>query len=64
MAKETKVGLLCEATGEITEFGVQHAENILKMQNSGWVLPEDSEYQRGEDGTISRRSKKEGDGKK
>ena len=60
MAKETKVGLLCEATGEIMEFGVQHAENILKMKNSGWVLPKDSEYQRNEDGTIVRRNKKEG----
>ena len=54
------VGLLCEATGEVTEFAVDHAERILKMRDSGWVLPEDSEYKLGEDGTLSRESKKTG----
>lgn len=60
MAKETKVGLLCEATGQIREFGIEHAERILNIPRSGWALPKDSEYQRNEDGTISRRNKKEG----
>ena len=60
MAKETKVGLLCEATGTVTEFGVEHDERILQMRDSGWVLPEDSEYKLGEDGTLNRRSKKTG----
>ena len=60
MAKETKVGLLCEATGTVTEFGVEHAERILQMRDSGWVLPENSEYKLDEDGTLSRRCKKTG----
>lgn len=60
MAKETKTGLLCEATGEVTEFAVDHAERILRMRNSGWVLPEDSDYELNEDGTLSRRDKKKG----
>lgn len=60
MAKETYVGLLCEATGEVTEFAVDHAERILKMQDSGWLLPVDSEYQLNEDGTLSRADKKKG----
>ena len=60
MAKETKIGLLCEATGEVTEFEVSHAERILAMRDSGWQLPEDSDYELREDGTISRRDKKKG----
>lgn len=60
MAKETMIGLLCEATGEVTEFAVDHAERILAMRDSGWALPEDSEYKLGEDGTLSRGSKKQG----
>ena len=54
------VGLLCEATGQVTEFAVDHAERILKMRDSGWVLPEDSEYKVEEDGTLNRGSKKTG----
>ena len=60
MAKETMIGLLCEATGEVTEFAVDHAERILAMRDSGWALPEDSEYELNEDGTIGRRDKKKG----
>lgn len=60
MAKETIVGLLNEATGEVTEFAVDHAERILKIRNSGWRLPDDSEYQLNEDGTLSRGDKKKG----
>ena len=63
MAKETKIGLLCEATGEITEFAADHAERILQMKDSGWALPEDSAFMRNEDGTITRRSQKAGNGK-
>ena len=42
--------------GEVMEFEVSHAERIMKMQNSGWQLPEDSEYEL-KDGTIVRRDK-------
>ena len=64
MAKETLVGLLNEGTGKVEQFAVDHAERILKMRDPGWVLPEDSDYQLNEDGTISRRDKKKGDGAK
>jgi hypothetical protein len=64
MAKETLIGLLCEATGEVTDFEVAHAERILNMKDSGWLLPEDSAFMRNEDGTITRRGKKAGNGEK
>ena len=60
MAKVTEVQLVCLANGEVTEFAVDHAERILAMRDSGWALPEDSEYELNEDGTIGRRDKKKG----
>lgn len=60
MAKVTQVKLLCLANGEVTEFAVDHAERILAMKDSGWALPEDSEFKQEEDGIITRRNKKEG----
>lgn len=60
MAKETQIGLVCVATGDVTEFEVSHAERILAMRDSGWAIPEDSDYQLGEDGSIVRRDKKKG----
>lgn len=60
MAKVTQVKLLCLANGEVTEFAVDHAERILAMKDSGWALPEDSEFELNEDGTISRRNTKKG----
>ena len=60
MAKVTEVSLVCLANGEVTEFAVDHAERILAMRDSGWALPEDSEYELNEDGTIGRRDKKKG----
>ena len=62
MAKVTKVGLVCLANGEVTEFEADHAERILAMRDSGWALPEDSEFNLEEDGTISRRNKEKGKG--
>ena len=59
MAKVTQVKLLCLANGEVTEFAVDHAERILAMKDSGWALPEDYEFKHEEDGTITRRNKKE-----
>jgi hypothetical protein len=56
MAKTTNVSLVREYDGQAVEFEVTHAENILKMKNSGWKLPEDSEYEY-KDGSISLRNK-------
>ena len=52
------VSLVCLATGKETAFEADHAERILNIRNSGWALPEKSEY-KFEDGTLSRRDKKE-----
>lgn len=62
MAKTTMVSLVCIATGTETAFEVSHAERILAFRDSGWALPEGSDYELKEDGTISRRDKKKGDG--
>ena len=59
MAKETKVSLLCIATDTEEEFEVSHAERILAIMDSGWCMPEDSDYEY-KDGTINRRDKKKG----
>ena len=58
MGKVTMVSLVCLATGKETAFEADHAERILNIRNSGWSLPEKSEY-KFEDGTLSRRDKKE-----
>ena len=57
MAKVTKVALATVNEGAIQEFDIDHAERILRMRNSGWQLPKDSEYEY-KDGTISRRNQK------
>ena len=59
MAKVTRVALATEREGEIREFDIDHAERILAMPRSGWVLPKDSEFEY-VDGTINRRDKKKG----
>ena len=59
MAKVTKVTLATVSEGATREFDIDHAERILKMRDSGWVLPKDSEFEL-KDGTISRRDKKKG----
>lgn len=56
MAKTTTVPLMRQYDGEVMEFEVSHAERIMKMPNSGWQLPEDSEYEL-KDGTINPRDK-------
>lgn len=58
-----KVTMVALATKEGTEreFTVEEAETLLRMRNSGWHLPEKSEYELNTDGTITRRSKKKGD---
>ena len=63
MGKTTMVSLVCIATGTTTDFEVSHAERILAIRDSGWMIPEDGDYQLNEDGTISRRDTKKGNGK-
>lgn len=61
-AKKTLVTLKCEALGE-RKFEITHAERLLSMRiNGGWYL-EDKDFELNENGTISRRSKKESKGK-
>lgn len=61
MAKTTKVKLVCPSLGE-REFEVSHAERLLAMpKNGGWQLPKDSSFVF-ENGSISRRNKKESNG--
>ena len=59
MAKVTKVTLATVSEGAKREFDIDHAERILRMPRSGWVLPKDSEYEY-KDGTINRRNQKKG----
>ena len=42
-AKQTFVTL--SADGVTREFEFSHAERILKMPNSGWRLPDDSQFE-------------------
>ena len=53
------VALATEHEGVKREFDIEHAERILRMRRSGWVLPKDSQFIF-ENGTISRRDKKKG----
>ncbi len=57
--KKTMVTLETVNGGAKQAFDIEHAENILKMTKSGWVLPADSEFEF-KDGTISRRTKEKG----
>ena len=57
MAKVTRVALATRNEGALREFDIDHAERILAMKNSGWRLPDNSEYEYS-NGTINRRNKK------
>lgn len=59
MGKVTMVALATKE-GELREFPIGEAETLLSMRKSGWVLPQDSEFERSEDGTITRRNQKKG----
>ena len=59
-AKQTMITLNCPSLGD-RQFEVSHAERILQMPNSGWELPEDSEFEL-KDGSITPRDT--GKGKK
>jgi hypothetical protein len=62
-SKQTFVTLNCPALGD-RQFEVSHAERLLAMPNNGgWHLPENSPYMY-ENGSISRRHKKENTGAK
>jgi hypothetical protein len=59
MAKVTRVALATVKEGARELFDIDHAERILAIKNSGWMIPEDSEFEY-INGTISRRDKKKG----
>ena len=59
MAKVTMVALATVSEGAIQEFEIGHAERILAMPHSGWMLPKESAFEY-KDGTINRRDKKKG----
>lgn len=59
MAKVTRVALATVNGGTVREFDIDHAERILRMNRSGWMLPKDSKYEF-KDGTINRRDTKKG----
>ena len=61
MAKVTKVALATVNEGAVREFDIEHAERILAIRDSGWRLPEDSQFVY-DNGTINRRDKKKGNG--
>lgn len=49
---ETTVELISEALGGLRQsFNLAHAERILKLDNSGWSIPDNSEFKY-ENGTI------------
>lgn len=50
---------LATKEGTKQEFTADHAERILRMKNSGWHLPEESDYEL-KDGIITRRDKGKG----
>lgn len=56
MSKETKVKLKTKGMKEPQEFGLEHAERILKMTNNGgWELADNNYIF--EDGNIKRKPK-------
>ena len=59
MAKVTRIALATINEGAQQEFDIDHAERILAMKNSGWKIPDNSQYEL-VNGTICRRDKKKG----
>lgn len=55
----TKVTLEVNSGEAVEQFDVETAERILRMRDSGWRLPKDSEFEM-KDGTLNRRDKKKG----
>lgn len=41
----SSVTLMAPSAGTRQSFSIDHAERLLRMPNSGWELPADSEYE-------------------
>lgn len=41
----TSVNLVALSAGIQRSFSIDHAERLLRMPNSGWELPKDSDYE-------------------
>lgn len=41
----TSVTLVALSAGIQQSFSIDHAERLLRMPNSGWELPKDSDYE-------------------
>ena len=41
----TSVTLIALSAGIQQSFSIDHAERLLRMPNSGWELPKDSDYE-------------------
>lgn len=41
----TSVNLVALSAGIQQSFSIDHAERLLRMPNSGWELPKDSDYE-------------------
>ena len=41
----TSVTLVAPSAGIQQSFSIDHAERLLRMLNSGWELPKDSDYE-------------------
>lgn len=41
----TSVTLVAPSAGIQKSFSIDHAERLLRMPNSGWELPKDSDYE-------------------
>ena len=41
----TSVTLVAPSAGIQKSFSLDHAERLLRMPNSGWELPKDSDYE-------------------
>ena len=56
--KQTKVELVVPSHNIKREFGIEHAERLLRMPNNGgWQLPEGSQYELTENGIRFKRNK-------
>ncbi len=43
--RPTSVTLVALSAGIQQSFSIDHAERLLRMPNSGWELPKDSDYE-------------------
>ena len=43
--RSTSVTLVALPAGIQQSFSIDHAERLLRMPNSGWELPKDSDYE-------------------